>query len=392
MNRKYLFFIVLWPLVLLPKSLQLLLLLAIGMFLSVYKIKNTNKVFLLVCAYACIHLLSIIINALIGDYDISRIAAAVNTAVIWIPAAFLYEYYRTTKIDIKKLLRICFWTENIMLILVTVYWYMAYVKNMVSFTMPLIHKIFYGYDWPLFRFWGLLEYPTLVGGFTMLVAPFACLYVWMQTKKLLPVFIYYLYSFVPIYYAFSRNGYVLYIGLLVLCIFYIFVKRFKKEEAYTGLVIAAGAVLVSIPVLLVLFNSLLEELLTMRGGSNLVRGELYQASLQAFAKSPIWGVGIKTLNHLFLPLGSHCSYIGYLYKTGILGTICILCAFVLLVVYILKNKQGIYHRLISFFLFAMLAYCIFEDLDGANWLVCLFFAVAGVLQNKENCWKRGDLE
>ena len=93
MNKSIWFFMLLWPIVLLPKSLQLVLGLSLGVMLSAFKIKKTNKIFILICMYSAVHIFSIIINALIGDYELSRIAAAMNTAIIWIGAAMLYEYH-----------------------------------------------------------------------------------------------------------------------------------------------------------------------------------------------------------------------------------------------------------------------------------------------------------
>lgn len=390
MNKSMWFFILLWPIVLLPKSLQLILIFGLGFMLAVFKIKKTNKIFILICMYSVVHMFSILINALLGDYELSRIAAAVNTAVIWIGAALLYEYYRTTKIDVKAFLRICFLNENIMLMLLVLYLFLAYIKKIQSFTMPVINTVFYGYDWPLYRFWGLLEYPTLVGGFSLLTTPFACLYLWIKTKKFLGVILYYLCSFLPVYFAFSRNGYVLYFAILCVCLFVIFIYTVRKHEAYTVCVISAGAMVACIPVIFSVLAGILDKLLSMRDGSSTTRGAIYEASLQAFYENPLLGRGIKELNEINLPLGSHCSYIGYLYKTGVLGTVCILLVFAYIAVNVWKNNKGIYHKLMCIFLYGMLAYCIFEDLDGANWLVCLFFAVAGILENKENSWKRSD--
>lgn len=392
MNKSLWFFMLLWPIVLLPKSLQLVLILALGIMLSVFKMKSTNKIFILTCMYSVVHIFSIIINALIGDYELSRVAAAINTAIIWIGAAFLYEYYRTSKVDMKAFLRVCFWNENVMLLLLLLYLFLAYVKKIESFTMPVINTIFYGYDWPLYRFWGLLEYPTLVGGFSLLTAPFACLYLWTRKRNFLGVILYYVFSFLPVYFAFSRNGYVLYFAILCLCLLVVFIYTFKKQEAYTLCVMGAGVVVGCIPVLYKIVTEILDMLLSMRGGSSASRGAIYTASVQAFCESPLLGRGIKELNESALPLGSHCSYIGYLYKTGILGTVCIMIVFVCIAMSVWKNKKGIYHKLMCIFLYGMLAYCIFEDLDGANWQVCLFFAVAGILENKQNNWKRSDLK
>lgn len=390
MNKSMWFFLLLWPIILLPKSLQLLLLLGLGVMLAAFKIKNANKIFILICMYSGVHLVSIVVNSLIGDYELSRIAAAVNTAVIWIGAALLYEYYRTTKMDVQAFLKICFWNENVMLLLLLLYLFLAYVRKIESFTMPVINTIFYGYDWPLYRFWGLMEYPTLIGGFSLLTVPFACLYIWMKTKKFVGVILYYVCSFLPVYFAFSRNGYVLYFAIFCVCILAVFVHTFQKHEAYTVCLISAGVGIACVPVILSFFSGILDKLLSMREGSGSARGEIYAASLQAFYESPLLGKGIKGLNEMFLPLGSHCSYIGYLYKTGILGTICIMIVFICIAMKVWKNNKGIYHRLMCIFLYGVLAYCIFEDLDGANWLVCLFFAVAGILENKENSWKRGE--
>ena len=68
---------------------------------------------------------------------------------------------------------------------------------------------------------------------------------------------------------------------------------------------------------------MLGQYASAREGSNATRGNIYSASIEkAFAESPLIGMGIKDLSpYDLIPYGSHSTYVGFFYKTGIIGLI-----------------------------------------------------------------------
>ena len=77
------------------------------------------------------------------------------------------------------------------------------------------------------------------------------------------------------------------------------------------------------------------------------------------------------------PLGSHSSYVGFFYKTGLLGLGCILFAlFKLIKAVFLKHFKK--NMLFLLGVGAILLAMALEDIDGADWLLVLFMTINGI--------------
>ena len=76
------------------------------------------------------------------------------------------------------------------------------------------------------------------------------------------------------------------------------------------------------------------------------------------------------------PLGSHCTYLGILYKAGILGGISAAIGFATAIIMIirksLKSKDCFALLIVCLTALLMLFFAV-EDIDGADWLIVLAF-------------------
>ena len=89
------------------------------------------------------------------------------------------------------------------------------------------------------------------------------------------------------------------------------------------------------------------------------------------------------------PYGSHSSYLGYFYKTGIVGGILYLLSFLLKSMGLIGWKINTsWKDVFRFSFFCVLVWMILEDLDGVNWSICLFYAYMGILWKtmKDEIW------
>ena len=140
-------------------------------------------------------------------------------------------------------------------------------------------------------------------------------------------------------------------------------------------------------VLIVLFHSSISDVLldvfAKREGSTNTRKDLYIVSIKKMLEeSPIIGCGIKDIwNNL--PYGSHSTFLGMFYKTGILGGTIFLCGMVVTTFNIFKMKiftKDIFVLKIAYY--CLIAISMLEDLDGSDWNIVLFMIFLAVLKNK----------
>lgn len=126
------------------------------------------------------------------------------------------------------------------------------------------------------------------------------------------------------------------------------------------------------------FMGIFSSVLSYRGDSNSTRMMIYTKSINKFlAESPIWGCGIKeVISGTGLPYGSHSTYLGMFYKTGIVGGVLYLLATAIAVVKLIIQKDNTKFKIrITFCFLIIFALMILEDLDGANWNIVIFMSL-----------------
>lgn len=391
MNEKHncyeLVFKYLWVLIIVPKAFQFVLFSIYLIYIlkqEKWKIKADYFAYP-IFIYALINILSIVIN-MIGTSISSRFFAAINTAIIWIVANGLSCVFLEAKVDLQKIGRYCF-INNVILVSSLLVARIMFEVGKNDMVLPILGNTLYWQEEKYSRFNAFMEYPTLIVPFALMMLPGSLIYLKQKLRNKFNIkttysllCVYYLVSCLPVYFCYSRMGYILMImGFAGIVLLKIREELSKKEWIILLLILAVGLFIIPI-----LFKQqcqeLLDKLLNMRVYSNSTRMTIYKESVEAFWTSPIIGCGIKNYSSTGLPLGSHSSYIGFLYKTGILGTIFVLSGlllkFINLIQYIRGNNKVV--QLYSIFLLLMFIFAVTEDLDGADWLICVFFILLGL--------------
>ena len=381
-----------WIVAILPKMLQAVLLFAIAICLM-WKRRGKIKLdffFLMVVGYVLVHAISILTNCIFGEYETDRILAAFNTAFIWCVAIVFYNYYADSQVNGLDIAKYCFINNTVMIALAFIARFMRYVIN--TYTLPVTHRVLYSYDGWYSRFQGFMEYPTLVSSLVLLMTPWALYFILNKVNRPFRIpcaVIYYVLSFFPIYISYSRNGYVLFwsgaVGILFLCWKVKLGSKNKRVLAIiVGTLFLAGAVFFSQYTI-----ALVNKLLDMRQGSNSTRMDIYKETIENLQGwNLLLGCGIKKIGRVGYPLGSHCTYLGFLYKTGIAGTLMIMAALLRQGIFLLKSllkSQKIRDGICLLFALLMFAYFIFEDMDGCDWFLCIWFSIIGVLRRLQGC-------
>lgn len=387
----YILFQFLWLIVIMPKEIQFAMLAGISCIL-IWKGKKQRPDLVVCCvlAYAGCHILSILYNAITGEYSIIRILAACNTALIWIVAAGIYHFYRWNEIDDKKLAKTGFINGVCMSVFSLFFLIGRNFTDMIS--VPVINCILFDREKDMYinriRFWGFLEYPTLVVAFELLVFPFVIWYIWTNLPpkvRVAGVAVGSLATILPVYYCYSRSGYVL-LALEILIFGVLLLSDCLDEKKKKWMMI--GLMVIAFLVIFVgnqLIIKVFDKLMNMRAGSNGTRSLIYAETWTSYLRHPLIGCAIKALSSTGYPLGSHCSYLGFLYKTGIIGTVFIMVALGKNGINMIHNILRGRHLLIilgSVSISLLYLYFLFEDMDGANWLLCMWMAVSGKLSSK----------
>lgn len=123
-----------------------------------------------------------------------------------------------------------------------------------------------------------------------------------------------------------------------------------------------------------------------RDSSDRLRNEVYAASIEAALNhNPIIGMGVKQrTDTMAIPLGSHSTYVGAFYKTGILGSTCLIVFIAGLIIQCVKVirlgvKYDIRLTLPAASLLSMCLFLMFEDLDAPQFMLTLFFITSGLV-------------
>jgi O-antigen ligase len=148
-------------------------------------------------------------------------------------------------------------------------------------------------------------------------------------------------------------------------------------------------VLIILIVVLILVppKKIYDTLYDFRKGSSIWRARLYSLTLNQAVKKPILGHGFKPRTEDFpVPIGSHSTYIGVVYKTGFLGfmVFCLFWGLVLRKWWVQKravNEKPAFYNLWIYTGIGLLSgilWMLTEDLDAPPIAAFLFFIVVGL--------------
>lgn len=209
------------------------------------------------------------------------------------------------------------------------------------------------------------EYASLITFFIFINLGF--LFLFSKNEKV--NFFMLLISFVPIFFSNSRICLMAYIVIVLFYIFNFFIKRFPNLTKMLIVLI----LIFSIFYCLISFDSIqqiINDLLNLRSGSNTLRFKVYYDSLKlTYETNLLFGCGVKISYTDAVPYGSHSTFIGMIYKTGIIGFALFLILLFYVFVKIEKKKDLLGIGMFISFCLIM----IFEDIDGKNWQMFYLF-------------------
>ncbi|WP_443096817.1 O-antigen ligase family protein [Stenotrophomonas sp. PUT21] len=124
-----------------------------------------------------------------------------------------------------------------------------------------------------------------------------------------------------------------------------------------------------------------------RAESSTLRFDLYTKSVTAaIEEHPIIGFGVKERTNVFaIPLGSHSTLFGAMYKTGALGLLTVLAFFIGVTVISLKvaiNSASLYRAALGAGCISMIPLLVFEDIDAIPLVAYLFFLSIAMMERK----------
>ncbi len=385
LKKEYLLFTFLWPIIIAPKQLQLLIIGIILILLYRREKIYFDAISYLITFYIVIYASSIIYNLIHSTYEMDRILATLNTFSIWVVALLFYFLYKQFKLDVDELKKITFVNYSILIVL----WFSSMVLYVVigKSELSILNKLLYYTEWfngsTVVRFVGLMDYANLVIMFSIFFYPLFCDYVLNKFTRWQAIILI-IFGLMPVYSTYSRSGYI-----IILLAIFLYVLIYRTQKLNDRLKMFLGCSAISIVILSLLYTSIdqylfanIDELLNAREGSNDSRSFLMKKSIEVvLGNSPIIGMGIKEVSTLGYPLGSHSTFVGFLYKTGVIGFSIGSLLFTIISMKIMFLKNSGLGNFFKMFILVMPLIFIVEDLDGSNWLIVMYFVVLGILFN-----------
>lgn len=376
MKLEYVLLCLMWAIIVLPKELQLLILLGISLVLlrtrKDFALKK-NAITIGLILYISINIISVLLNMVSGEHALSRIFASLNTVAIWVIALLLYNIYSGMTLDKKRVTKIYQFNGMLLLLMIPLY----ILCRITGVNIKFLSRTFVYMYLDDIRIMAFMEYATLVIAFILLVFPLISM---CESNVRILLLEYILFGIITVA-SKSRTGYVVYMLMGAIILITTCSKRILR---ILGILAIGGSILFFEKIYETII-SLLNKLVYMRAGSSQSRMTIYQETLENFLQSPIWGCGIKDIGKAGYPLGSHCTYLGILYRSGILGFIIMSFVFISILFgfwHIYKtNRSRIYLRSVLLFL-VMFVFALTEDIDGANWLLVFWSINLGILMNK----------
>ncbi|MBQ7266097.1 MAG: O-antigen ligase family protein [Firmicutes bacterium] len=385
-NIEYAIFKYLWIIIILPKALQFLVYVALLLIIGKQNRIHLHIFSKIIIIMSIIQLIAVVMQCIINDPDKSRIFAAINTSLIWVLAAIFYSVFRyRNNLGLNELKTINRYIIINFIILFAVYALSLFSKKNV-YTIAgmnlVLRKADYLSTGVTTRFCGFMD--TVLCPSHMFIFSFP-LYVYSavssRTKPWL-LFLFGVFSFVPIFATHSRIGTVICLSQLVILLGVIF-NNSKIRVKHLVCIFATVIILFFVLTNFNYIKSNFWNFFNSRDGSNSTRFSIYHNSIKkAWTESPFIGMGIKYMFGKY-PYGSHCTYIGIFYKTGILGLCVFVTAFFILYTALFKNlKYSVWGKGIFLMLVVYMFFLVFADLDATNWIVLSFFSVCGLMSNK----------
>jgi hypothetical protein len=394
------FFRILWILILLPKEYQFVVFAVFTVFLIIRNciVKNISlridKVAMFMFIAVAIQITAVFWQFFIGNVgeDFSRLYAAINTNGMWLFALFSYSIVRDKKYSETEMAFVRKWFLIDLCILVCIYFFYQFTgwsEITILGQSVKLRRMDYLQTGTTERFSALTESVLGASCLFLLMVP-TCLTILNKWKffivkaGVLSLF------FLSVVETHSRAGIVACTPVFIIGLYYLWSKsahyvNISKSLLHVLFIIVSFGLIVFV---IINFNEFLNIALSFansRSGSNSARFDIYKTSIQkVLDESPVIGIGIKYMLGSF-PLGSHSTYIGLFYKSGILGIILWVFGFASLIIG-LYRKFTQYIWGVTFFIINMayFAFLMFSDIDGVNWVIMSFFIYWGLIMNNKS--------
>lgn len=337
-------------------------------------------------------------NTFAFHHEFDRLLASINTLLIWVLAFLYFQVFLNSESNIGKIKKIILFNFGVLFFFYLVMLVTHYILGMSN--LSYMGKVLFSSSWyedaEEVRFQGFLEYPNLVPLFLMMFTPFLFHYVNTKSFGKLKMFFLIVFSILLVNASLSRSGLIaILFGFVAYSMIFYSSKNIKLFTAISSFAIAMTLCFMYFFHGFTFLYDKFDQIANAREGSNLTRGSIYESSIQrTFENSPLIGMGIKDISPFDnLPYGSHSTYLGFFYKTGIIGFVIgvLLFLFVIFKIYA-QSKHFFKNYNLKFFLcmFSSLSLVlIFEDIDGSNWLIVYYFIIIGILLNKKN-WRNSN--
>lgn len=386
-NRLVLYYKFFWVIVILPKSVQLFVLGWLVLYALNYREFKMSRATLFFLAGLLVQLSAILLRMIASNPEISRIFAAFNTWGVWLIGIAFYELFRSGRFSENDLSQLQNYAIINLAIFVLIFIFSLFYKqnfiNIFGYRLQLraSNYLDYGSD---VRFVGLLESKLASSHMFQFTLPL--IFCTSNGKKLAwwkNAIIFG--SFIATLSSYSRIG-IITCSAVMLGYFIAYIQQSiltRRQKQTLILILILGAT-----VFLILNNSyityIINKLYYAREGSTNTRIGIYTESISTVLNdSPILGIGIKSIGNRGYPLGSHSTYIGLLYKSGILGSLLFGFGFIAILRNIHKNQKGsafsfeIICMILPYFIFA-----IFSDMDGSDWFLVGTMSMWGLYSNR----------
>lgn len=363
------------------KSVQLVIvMIMVGICLLMIRTSVFNKFLVSLGIYIVSYVCSVVIN-MFKCKEISRLFAAFNSVAIWIAAALLFSIVLSIKVDKNIIYRIYFY---LMIFEITISLFVIVLSAIGINEYSLLGRDLIGTEWydgkVRIRSGLCMEYAALVSESCFCIIPFA--YEYIKEKKLLTKLSFLLLCFTPLYVSNSRLG----IVLVSMVIFYEIYIALKSNNNTKWIIAILGIVCILLGLMNInIFIYYFHKLLYGRSASNTTRLLLYKETFNKFLDSTwLLGAGIKIYIPEIpnIPIGSHSTYLGALYKTGVIGALgLIIFLFMVLRFLYINGKRKIISGTYFVSYLGLSLMCILEDLDGADWMLIFYMVSISIIMN-----------
>lgn len=371
----------------LPKFVQLIFgfnlvrLLIFKNEIKTFKEIKLNIISIFLILYCIIYGISININLFNNNLENERIFSGYANWLLWIISTIFYVVLSNKKISYNAFVKIYFKIMIFLVFLVLISSIFYFVIGIPEFS--IMGRFLYISSWYIdsmqLRFMGFNDYANLIAFISLFLIPFCIFYInSLRVNKFSKVLLFSIIH-IPLFLSLSRTVFLLIFFIYAL----FFTGHLLVKKSINSILIS---IILLIVFLLFLFYNSKEvadfflTVLNSREGSTDTRKDIVKISIERVTQgnlfTNIFGYAFKEQSIFGIPYGSHSTFVGAYYKTGALGLSFIILIFSLIILKKVKeilSSNIVKEKLFNSFLIGITLFFLVEDIDGASWLIFLYF-------------------